>query len=81
MYQIAFISRGNRKKILELLDKPKTATMISKEINVHRSSISRTLLKLSEKGYVKCLNPKDAMHRFYEITAKGREILEKVKKL
>jgi DNA-binding MarR family transcriptional regulator len=81
MYQIAFISRGNRKKILELLDKPKTATTIAKEIGVHRSSVSRTLITLSKKGFVKCLNPKDVMDRFYEITAKGKEILEKVKDL
>lgn len=80
MYDIAYILRGKlRKEVLSCLASPKTATILSKEINKHRSAISRILLELEKRGFVKCLNPKDVMHRFYKITPKGKKILEKAK--
>lgn len=79
MYDIAFLARSKVKiKILELLNKPKTATRLAKELNVHRSSVSRILLILEEKGFVKCANPKDAMNRYYIITDKAKRILKKL---
>ncbi len=54
-----------RKEVWERLIKMKTATEISKELNKHRSSISRVLLDLEKVGYIKCLNPEDISFRCY----------------
>ena len=55
--------------------------MLKKELNKHRESISRVLLQLEKKGYVKCQNPQDNNYRYYLITSKGKELLEKVKQI
>jgi len=61
-----FFKKGKlRKKVLESLIEPKTATEIAKELGVHRSSISRVLLDLEKKNFVKCINPKDKNYRHY----------------
>ncbi|VVB78531.1 Uncharacterised protein [uncultured archaeon] len=54
-----------RKQVLDLLDKPKTATEIAKVLQKHRSAISRVLLDLEQAGYVECINPKDKSFRHY----------------
>lgn len=74
MYYIAYIKRGKlRKKVLDLTQEPKTATEIAKSLNKHRSSISRILIELEKKGFIKCRNPKDVMYRIYSITEKGKK--------
>ncbi|GEM_PF-2212096 len=66
-----FIKKGKlRKEILERLNEPKTATELSKELGKHRSSISRVLLELEKKEFVKCINPEDDKFRHY-IKKKG----------
>ena len=54
-----------RKEVWEQLDKSKTASEIAKDLNKHRSSISRVLLDLEREGLVKCVNPKDKSFRHY----------------
>lgn len=62
-----FLKKGKiRKKVLESLNKPKTATEIAKELKLHRSSVSRTLINLEKNGFVKCVNPEDKSFRHYE---------------
>ena len=80
MKDVAYIIKGKvRKKVLlSLKEKPKTATMISKDLNVHRSSISRSLLDLKNEGYARCENPDDDKYRFYKITSKGLKLSEKM---
>lgn len=74
---IAYLERAPIKvKILKILEKPSTPTRISKELKIHRSSVSRILLELEKKGFVKALNPQDRMARFYQISEKGRKILD-----
>lgn len=64
--RIIFLKRGKiRKKVLEKLSEPKTATEIAKELNLHRSSVSRVLIDLEKKGFVKCLNSEDKNFRHY----------------
>jgi predicted transcriptional regulator len=76
---ISFIQRGKqRKEILFRLDKPKTPTNLKEEINLHFNTISRALIELEKEGFVKCLNPKQKLCRFYEITDKGKKIKEKI---
>jgi len=61
-----FFKRGHlRKKVLDSLTEEKTATEIAKELHLHRSSVSRILLELEERGFVKCLNPQDKNFRHY----------------
>jgi DNA-binding MarR family transcriptional regulator len=61
-----FLKKGKlRKEVLLKLDKPKTATELAKELGKHRSSISRMLLELEKKGFVKCVNPEDDRFRHY----------------
>ena len=82
MYNIAFIMKSNlRRHVLELVQKPKTAKMISKELRKHIQSISRTLIEMEKKNMVKCVNPKDDRFRFYQITTKGESVLKKVKEI
>jgi DNA-binding MarR family transcriptional regulator len=80
MYDLlGFVSRGSiRKKVLKNLIVPHTPTELSKIIKTHRSTTSRTILALESKGLVKCLTPKEAMGRYYEITKQGKEILKKM---
>ena len=54
-----------RKEVWEQLDKPKTASEIAKYLKKHRSSISRVLLNMEKKEFVKCLNPEDKSFRCY----------------
>ncbi len=82
MYDLAFVMRGKiRRELLKNLEEPKTAVMLSKIVNKHRESISRALIALEAKGFVTCLNPKDAMHRFYQITPKGTKVLQDLERL
>lgn len=64
--QEIFLKKGKlRKQVLAKLNEPKTATELAKEMNKHRSSISRILLELEKKGFVKCVNPEDNSFRHY----------------
>ena len=61
------------------LDKPLTPTQLSEKIKTHRSTTSRTLLELEEKGLVKCITPDETMGRFYEITNQGKKVLKEIR--
>jgi len=54
-----------RKLVWDKLDETKTATEIAKELSKYRSSVSRVLLDLQKKGFVKCINPEDKSFRHY----------------
>jgi DNA-binding MarR family transcriptional regulator len=76
---ISFVSRGKiRKKVLSNLDKPLTPTQLSEKIKTHRSTTSRTLLELENKGLVKCITPNENMGRFYEITKQGKKVIDEI---
>jgi predicted transcriptional regulator len=78
---ISFVVRSKKRiALLKSLASPKTPTQLAKELNVHRSAISRDLLKLASRGLVKCLTPKEKVFRFYQINSKGQKILQEVEK-
>lgn len=78
---ISFINRSkNRKLILFRLSKPITPTVLARELNLHRSVVSRSLLDLEKQKLVVCLNPQSKKERYYELTKKGIEIRKKVSK-
>ena len=54
-----------RQEVWNKLNKPKTATEISKEIRKHRSAVSRVLLDMKKQNFVKCVNPEDKSFRHY----------------
>lgn len=54
-----------RKEVWKILNKPKTATEIAKDLKKHRSAISRVLLDMKREGFVKCLNEEDKSFRCY----------------
>lgn len=63
---IIFLKKGElRKEVWNKLDKPKTATDISKELKKHRSAISRVLIDMKQAGFIKCVNPEDKSFRHY----------------
>jgi len=75
--EVSWILRGIlRTKVLKALDKPKTATILSKELKTHRSTISDILSQLSSKGIVICLDPEQPYNRYYERTAKGNATIK-----
>lgn len=77
---IATLRRSTiKKRILELLAEPKTATDLKKILNIHRESISRTLLNLEKQGLVECVNPTQPNFRYYTITITGLQLLKKIK--
>ena len=79
---VAYLTRSEKKKqILQLLDKPKTPTQISKLLKMHRSSASKILLQMEKKQFVKCLNPDDKMARYYQATEKGLKVLKELEEL
>jgi len=79
---ISFVNRSkNRKLIIFKLVKPTTPTVLAKELNLHRSVVSRSLLDLEKKGLVECLNPESKKERYYQITRKGKEIKKKIEKM
>ena len=77
----SFIVRSSQRvDILSSLQKPMTPTQISKEVKLSTSHISRTLAQFSKKGLVKCLTPEERVGKLYEVTAKGKSILEEMEK-
>jgi len=54
-----------RKDVWDKLTEGKTASEIAKELKKHRSSISRVLLDMEKRGFVKCLNEQDKSFRCY----------------
>jgi len=82
MYDLlSFVTRGKiRKKVLLALQTPDTPTEISKKILTHRSTTSRTILALEEKGLVECITPKETMGRYYQVSKMGKKILDLMEK-
>ena len=79
---ISFILSGkHRKNILKLLENPKTPTQLKSEIGLHFNQISRTIHELESKDFVKCLNPKQKLTRFYKTTDKGKSLLINIEKV
>ena len=77
---VSFVSRGKiRKVVLSNLVKPHTPTELSHIIKTHRSTTSRTILALENRGLVRCITPNEKMGRYYEITEMGKKILQKIK--
>lgn len=71
----AWVFRGKqRRAIIKALDKAKTPTQLKSETNIKVTNISDVLRSMEKLKLVKCLNPKDKLGRFYELTNMGKEV-------
>ena len=76
----SWILRGKqRRKIIEVLTKPKIPTQIKDDADLSLNNVSDVLRALRVKKIVKCVNPKNRTGRIYELTPKGMKIQEMLK--
>lgn len=67
--------------ILGELGRPMTPTALADRLRTHRSTVSRALSALEEKGLVRCVTPERKIVRFYRITSKGQVALDRARGL
>ncbi len=78
----SFILRSNtRRKIFELLTKPKTPTQLSKEANLNIGFVSNILIGLLKRKLIECLTPNEKRYRLYKITKEGEKLIKVIKEL
>lgn len=79
---ISFIVRNkNRKRVFNTLEKPKTPTQISKELQLNIGYVSNIIIELLNRKLIKCLSPNEKRHRFYRITTKGQDVLKGIREI
>lgn len=79
---VAFVLKSEkRKRLLFLLEKPKTPTQLSKAMGSSLPNISLKLKDMRDTGLVKCINEESLKGRIYVLTEKGRETLEKIREM
>ena len=79
---ISFIVRNkNRKRVFNTLEKPKTPTQISKELQLNIGYISNIIIELLNRKLIKCLSPNEKRYRFYRITPKGQDVLKEIREV
>ena len=76
--EIAFVKSSKYREVVifEISNKFKMPKEISKSKNIHLSEISRALKGLREKKIVEVINPNAKKSRIYQLTPKGKKILE-----
>jgi DNA-binding MarR family transcriptional regulator len=73
---VSFVGRGrDRRQVLKALARPSSPTDLSRQTGIDRSTISRVVLELTDKGLVECLTPDERMGRYYRITEDGKKVL------
>ncbi len=73
----AWILRGKqRKKIINVMNKPKIPTQIKEETKLSLNNVSDVLREFRKKQIAKCINPKEKSGRLYELTIKGKRVRE-----
>ena len=71
----SFVIRSeHRKRVFDVLNKPKTPTQLAKELDINLGYISNILISLLDRKLIQCLNPKEKRHRLYEWNKKGRDL-------
>jgi len=76
---ISFIVRNkNRKAVFYALEKTKTPTDLSKELQINIGFVSNILIELLERDLIECLSPNEKRNRFYRINKRGQKLKEKI---
>lgn len=79
---VSYVVRSRtRKAVLMGLESEKTPTILAKELRTSLPNISRALRELQSKGLVECVTPNARVGKIFIITKKGRDVLEKAKRL
>jgi len=74
---VSFVGRGKvRRKVLTALLKPNSPTELARQLDIERSTVSRTILALEKKGLLECLTPDERMGRYYRATDAGKKVVE-----
>ena len=77
--RIFFARSKFRLEVLKILgEKPQIASFLAHKMQKHREVISRIFLDLQKQGLAKCKNPESPSFRYYKITKKGKDVLEKL---
>lgn len=75
----SFVIRSKpRKRVFDLLDKPRTPTQLAEELKIDIGFISNILISLINRGLIKCLNPDEKRHRLYIRTDKGNVVAKDI---
>lgn len=75
----SWIVRGKqRKKIIKVMDKPKTPTQIKAETNLSLNNVSDILRSFRKKKIARVLNPKEKTGRLYVLESRGKKIRDDV---
>lgn len=72
------MSSYREKVLIDIKEKIKTPSRISKSTNISTSHVSTALKDLMDNGLVICLNPEKKQGRIYRITKLGKEVLEHI---
>lgn len=71
----------NRQKVIKLLSEEEILkpTEISKKVDIHVNTVSKSLKQLRENDLVYILNPESRRGRLYKLTEKGKKVSESLK--
>jgi len=73
----SFVVRSkHRKRVFEVLNKPKTPTQLAKELDINLGYVSNIIISLLDRKLINCLNPDEKRHRLYEWSKKGRNLFD-----
>ena len=78
---LSFILRSKQRvAIIKALHKATTPSHIANETKLSKAHVSRTLREFENKGVAECKTPKEKVGRIYELTSKGKKILNHLRK-
>jgi predicted transcriptional regulator len=70
-----FVARGKlRRRVLSIIDKPKTPLRLAREANIHLAEASRVLIELTKHGLAQCITPNYKSGRVYKLTPRGEKV-------
>ena len=79
---LSFIKRSkNRYKVLMAFSFPEIPSRIARKINLSLNTTSRAIRELEKREFLICKTPNIKIGRIYQITEKGKKILDKLKEL
>ena len=79
---VGYVTRSKyRKNVFLSLEKPIRPSQITKKLDLRLTHVVRALRELKQRGFVKCLNPKERIGRLYVLTDKGKKLIKKIKRL
>ena len=78
---VSFILRSGKRKMIILLETPRTPTQLSKLMKASLPNISLKLGDLVRRGLVECLNPRKSKGRIYRLTERGERVLRMIKRM